>query len=252
MIPVGGGSFGANLGGTIWSKDKGVQGAEEDTEGLKATFRNGGSSDQGSVVALQMSLEHLRRKTMPLKIVWAITGSGDLISEVFEVMNELSQEKDLEITSVLSKAAIKVVNWYKLSDKLNSISKKVLVEEDANTPFIVGPLQTGQFDCLLVAPATANTVAKVVNGIADTIVTNAISQTNKTGVGIYILPVDQKKGRTITILPGGKKLELTMRHIDVENTDKLRNLKGITTLTNPGEIRTVVSGLLNNMVQKCR
>ncbi len=39
MIPVGGGSFGANLGGTIWSKDKGVQGAEEDTEGLKATFR---------------------------------------------------------------------------------------------------------------------------------------------------------------------------------------------------------------------
>ena len=26
MIPVGGGSFGANLGGTFWSKDKGVMG----------------------------------------------------------------------------------------------------------------------------------------------------------------------------------------------------------------------------------
>src|SRR5208337_486883 len=155
---------------------------------------------------------------MQAKIVWGITGSGDLIPEVFAVMEELSQEKDLEITVVLSKAAVQVVNWYKLTDKLDSIARKVLVEKDANTPFIVGPLQTGQFDCLLVAPATANTVAKVVNGIADTIITNAISQTNKTNISIYILPVDQKKGSTITTLPGGKKLELMMRDIDVENT----------------------------------
>ncbi len=35
-IPVGGGSFGANLGGTFWSKDKGAQGAKEDEEGLKS------------------------------------------------------------------------------------------------------------------------------------------------------------------------------------------------------------------------
>jgi archaeoflavoprotein AfpA len=177
---------------------------------------------------------------MPARIVWGITGSGDLITQVFAVMDELAQEKDLEITAVLSKAAVKVVNWYKLKDKLNSIARKVFIEEDANTPFIVGPLQTGQFDCLLVAPATANTVAKVVNGIADTIITNAISQTNKTKINIYILPVDQKKGTTITTLPGGKKLELTMRDIDVENTDKLKSMKGITTLTNTGEIKFII------------
>lgn len=177
---------------------------------------------------------------MPARIVWGITGSGDLISEVFAVMDELAQEKELEITAVLSKAAVKVLNWYKLKDKLNSIARKVFVEEDANTPFIVGPLQTGQFDCLLVAPATANTVAKVVNGIADTIITNAISQTNKTNTNIYILPVDQKKGTTITTLPGGKKLELMMRDIDVENTNKLRNMKGITTLTSTGEMKFII------------
>jgi archaeoflavoprotein AfpA len=177
---------------------------------------------------------------MPAKIVWGITGSGDLITEVFAAMDELAQEKELEITAVLSKAAVKVVNWYKLKDKLNSLARKVLVEEDANTPFIVGPLQTGQFDCLLVAPATANTVAKVVNGIADTIITNAISQTNKTNIKIYILPVDQTKGTTITTLPGGKKLELTMRDIDVENTAKLKNMQGITTLANTEEIKVIV------------
>jgi multimeric flavodoxin WrbA len=36
MIPVGGGAFGANLGGTFWSKDKGAEGAEEDLEGMKS------------------------------------------------------------------------------------------------------------------------------------------------------------------------------------------------------------------------
>ncbi len=35
MLPVSGGSFGANLGATIWSKDKGAEGTKADEEGLK-------------------------------------------------------------------------------------------------------------------------------------------------------------------------------------------------------------------------
>ena len=36
MIPVGGGAFGANLGGTVWSKDKKAEGAKADLEGIKS------------------------------------------------------------------------------------------------------------------------------------------------------------------------------------------------------------------------
>ncbi|MCD4768117.1 MAG: flavodoxin family protein [Methanosarcinales archaeon] len=36
MIPVGGGSFGANLGGTFWSQDRLAEGAAEDEEGLRS------------------------------------------------------------------------------------------------------------------------------------------------------------------------------------------------------------------------
>src|SRR5574344_1296466 len=39
MIPVGGGSFGANLGGTFWSKDKGEEGVSEDSEGMRSLRR---------------------------------------------------------------------------------------------------------------------------------------------------------------------------------------------------------------------
>jgi multimeric flavodoxin WrbA len=35
MIPVGGGSWGANLGATFWSQDKGKAGVEADEEGLR-------------------------------------------------------------------------------------------------------------------------------------------------------------------------------------------------------------------------
>ena len=39
MLPVGGGSFGANLGGTIWSKDLKAEGTKEDEEGLKSIHK---------------------------------------------------------------------------------------------------------------------------------------------------------------------------------------------------------------------
>ena len=181
---------------------------------------------------------------MPSKIVWGITGAGDLITEIFEVMEEVSRMKDLEISAVLSKAAVTVLRWYKLQDKLDSMVNRVFVEKDANTPFVVGPLQVGQYDGLLVAPLTANSVAKIVSGIADTLITNAVSQTNKTNMDIYVLPVDQKKGTTTTILPGNEKLELTIRDIDVDNTNRLKKMKGIIVLEKPQEIKKVVAGYL--------
>ncbi|HUV80756.1 MAG TPA: flavodoxin family protein [Candidatus Bathyarchaeia archaeon] len=39
MIHVGGGAFGANLGATFWSKDKGVAGVKADKEGLKSLYK---------------------------------------------------------------------------------------------------------------------------------------------------------------------------------------------------------------------
>jgi len=116
---------------------------------------------------------------MTLKVAWGITGSGDLMPETVAAMSALSETQDVEITAVLSKAAVKVVRWYKLTEQVESFAKAVLIEEDANTPFIVGKLQIGRFDCFVVAPATANSVAKIAHGIADTIITNAVAQTAK-------------------------------------------------------------------------
>jgi len=39
MIPIAGGSFGSNLGGTFWSHDRGAEGAAEDSEGIRSLHR---------------------------------------------------------------------------------------------------------------------------------------------------------------------------------------------------------------------
>jgi multimeric flavodoxin WrbA len=39
MIPVGGGPFGSNLGATVWSRDRGAEGAQADRTGLRNTRR---------------------------------------------------------------------------------------------------------------------------------------------------------------------------------------------------------------------
>lgn len=170
------------------------------------------------------------------RIVWGITGAGDLLPEVLEEMEKLSDAGNVEITACLSKAGYTVVRWYKLAEKIQKTSKKVIVEKDANTPFIVGPLQLGRFHSLLVAPATGNTVAKIVHGIADTLITNAVAQAQKAGVPVYILPVDRRLGEIVTRLPSGEEKTLIMRDIDIENVNKLKAMKGITLLETPRDI----------------
>lgn len=39
MIPVSGGPFGSNLGASVWSKDKGAEGAARDKEGIRGVER---------------------------------------------------------------------------------------------------------------------------------------------------------------------------------------------------------------------
>lgn len=177
---------------------------------------------------------------MSLRLVWGITGSGDLMPETVSAMSALHEKEDVLITAVVSKAAVKVLRWYKLWDQLETIAKDVLIEEDSNSPFIVGRLQTGRFDCLLVAPATANSTAKIAYGVADTIITNAVAQTNKTRTPILIMPVDQREGTTVTTLPGGEKLELKIRAVDIANSRRLAAMEGVQLLSHPREIEGVL------------
>jgi archaeoflavoprotein AfpA len=170
------------------------------------------------------------------RIAWGITGSGDQMIETYSVLVDIKERTGVDIMVFLSKEGEVVMKWYHLWDKIQTDFPNFKVDAGPNSPFIAGPLQMGYYDFLLIAPATANTVAKIVYGIADTLVTNAVSQTAKGKTPIFIMPVDQKRGSVKTAAPNGRAFELTMREVDVTNSEKLAQMENITLLESPYDI----------------
>ena len=173
-------------------------------------------------------------------MVWGITGSGDRIDEILETMVQLKEQDGLKISVIVSKAGEQVFRWYRLWDRLKASFEKVTTETNANVPFIAGPLQIGKYDLLFVAPLTGNSTAKIAHGIADTLITNAVAQTLKGSTPVYVYPVDQSKNPVETMGPDGIKFTIRPRSIELENVEKLRNMSGVTVLSDSSEIQDVI------------
>ena len=137
------------------------------------------------------------RSNMTLKIAWGITGCGDYLKESLEIMKELTKEHDLDVKVYLSQAGEMVVKWYKLFKELKTSFPRTYSEKSPNIPFLVGDLQLGKYDFLLIMPSTSNTVGKIAAGISDTILSNAAAQAMKAKIPVYIFPADQKRGDII-------------------------------------------------------
>ena len=179
------------------------------------------------------------------RIAWGITGSGDYLGEVLSLMKAYARKYNLEIHVYLSAQAEVVLKFYKYLDELKASFPTVILEKGPNNPFLTGKLQLGTYGLFLIAPATANTVAKIAHGIADSLISNSAAQAMKVDVPVYIFPVDQREGEIITKLPGGRDLKLRIRREDVENVEKLRKMRGITVLSQIEEIEDVVKRYAN-------
>ncbi|MCW7079276.1 MAG: archaeoflavoprotein AfpA [Canidatus Methanoxibalbensis ujae] len=176
------------------------------------------------------------------RVAWGITGSGDRILETVDVMNALREEYEdrVDISVYLSKSGLQVLKYYRIENDLrNRFGRKMHVERDANSPFLAGQLQSGKFEFLIIAPATANTVAKLVVGIADTLITNAALMALKAFVPVYIMPSDYREGITVTRIPSGEELKIRVRKEDAENAKKLASMEGVTLIEKPEDIRNV-------------
>jgi dihydromethanopterin reductase (acceptor) len=141
-----------------------------------------------------------------LVLAWAITGGGHFLKETFEVFQKIKALKpNLKVTAYLSKAGREVVRIYGLNQALKEICpggylEEILFSREEAFPK-AGRFHLGVYKALIVAPATTNTVAKIVHGVADTLVTEAVSQAQKAGVPVYILPTDVNPEGAETTLP---------------------------------------------------
>jgi len=180
-----------------------------------------------------------------LRVAWGITGAGDQLVQTVEAMERVIENPLVQVKTFASRNAEIVIKWYKLWNRLQDKFGKVAVERGPNQPFIAGALQTGRYDLLFVSPATANTTAKIAHGIADSLVSNCVAQAVKGGTPVYICPVDWRMGSLETEIPGGRRIRITTRRVDVQNVETVRSMEGITVLEHPGQIEAVVSSAIH-------
>lgn len=175
------------------------------------------------------------------KIAWGITGAGDKIAEFLDVLRQIQEEYEdtVEIHVFLSKAAEIVLKFYNLETTLRQNFQKIQVELNSNAPFLAAWMQTRKYEFLLIAPASSNTVAKIANGIGDTMLTNAAIMSLKAFVPVYVAPTDYEQGIVYTKLPNGKDMKLRVRREEVEQVKKLELMEDVHVLKDPQKIREV-------------
>ena len=167
------------------------------------------------------------------RLAWAITGSGHYIEECLDFLLTLDN-----VDLYLSQAAEEVIKMYGFN--LNDIREKMPVYRDktASSP-PVGHFYKGHYHTFVMAPATSNTVAKCVVGIADSLVTNLYAQAGKCRVPSIIYPCDIAPEMETTA-PGGKKVMVYPRKIDLEGTSKLSTFEYTTVVESVDELIVTV------------
>ncbi|MCL5876551.1 MAG: archaeoflavoprotein AfpA [Candidatus Bathyarchaeota archaeon] len=178
-------------------------------------------------------------KPKKLKVAWGITGAGDKIAEIIETMKDLKNlcQDKVEFDVYISKNADTMLKFYRLDEEVKKNFPKVWVEANSNSPFLAGMVQSGKYAFLLIMPASSNTVAKIVNSISDTLITNAALMALKAFVPVWIMPVDYKESIIYTRLPNGKDMKLRVRKEEVEQVRKLMQTEDVHVFENPAKLR---------------
>ncbi len=178
-------------------------------------------------------------KVKKLKVAWGITGAGDKIAEIIETMKDLQQQCQdaVEIDVYISKAGDTMLKFYRLDEELKKSFAKVNVESNANSPFLAGMVQSRKYEFLLIMPASSNTVAKLVNGIGDTLLTNSALMSLKAFVPVWVMPVDYKESVIYTKLPNGKEMKLRVRKEEADQVRRLTATEDVRVFENPQKVR---------------
>jgi len=90
-----------------------------------------------------------------------------------------------------------------------------------------------------VAPATSNSVAKFVYGVADSLISNLFAQAGKAQVPIIVLPTDVAPDID-SPAPKGGLVKVYPRPVDLENVARLCVFPGVTVVRSVAELRAAL------------
>lgn len=172
------------------------------------------------------------------RLAWAITGSGHYLRECLDIIHTL-QDVDL----FLSKAAAEVLQQYGYKHNVG----KVYQDKTASS-VPVELFYQGHYHSLVVAPATSNTIAKMVCGISDNLVTNLYAQAGKTLVPSIVFACDTAP-ELESEAPREHMVKVYPRRIDLENVAKLKTFEATTIVEDMSSLNTAIHDRLQALSQ---
>ncbi len=170
------------------------------------------------------------------RLAWAVTGSGHYLKECLEIVRELE-----DVDLFYSRAGEEVVRMYGYDPKALVAEGRVYRDRAASSP-PVGLFYRGDYHTLVVAPATSNTVAKMVLGLSDTLVTNVYAQAGKCRIPSIVLACDTES-EVDTPAPD-RIVRVWPRKVDLEHTEKLKTYEATTVVEDSDQLYTALQSRL--------
>lgn len=179
-------------------------------------------------------------KKVRTKIAWGITGAGHFLSSCIQNLLALNGE---EVDVFLSQAAGEILPSYGLWEKLKDSSCRIFLDESPSSRSVTR-LYSGEYKLVVIAPVTSNSIAKMVCGIADNLVTNLFAHAGKCRIPVVLLPCDSKP-KINSLTPQGDRVLVYAREVDLENSNRLANWPGVRVVDDSDGLKSYLDTFLS-------
>ena len=163
------------------------------------------------------------------RLAWALTGSGHYLKECLEIIDRLP-----DVDLFLSKAAAEILQQYGYQHNVGRV-----FQDKTASAVPVELFYHGVYHTVVIAPTSSNTVAKMVCGISDNLVTNIFAQAGKCRVPTILFACDTEP-ELESDAPRDNVVKVYPRRIDLENMEKLKTFEETTVVADMSELEAAI------------
>jgi flavoprotein len=167
------------------------------------------------------------------RLAWALTGSGHYLRECLDIISSLEN-----VDLFLSKAAAEILQQYGYKHNVGRV-----FQDKTASSVPVELFYQGKYHTLVIAPTSSNTVAKMVAGISDNLVTNLYAQAGKTRLPSIVFACDTEP-ELESEAPRENIVKVYPRRIDLQNMETLKTFEETTVVGDMQQLQTAIQDRL--------